>query len=1159
MRSAITRNRQTLRQLVRREVATILSAAPSEVPEATTLAGLGIDSLEACALSNRFLELLGAEVHPSELLPATSRTVADLLGRRVPHGRPRPAGRAPSARWCASYAASYAQRSIWLALASTPSSPSYNLSVQFRVLGSFIAAHLAHACTDLVGRHPVLRTTYATSRSDLRCTIRGCPSSAPFREVDAATWTKRTLDIALARERERPFRLDRDILFRVAVFRIADRMHVVSITSHHLACDLWSLETLLDELGDLYARRSDVRGPTGWVPPPQYREHARRLRSLIGSPGGERLWRYWRGRLRGPVAPLAFPSNDPSWQAQPASPRRFRLNATITARIERLARDHNVTEAAALLAVYIVALSCCSGQPRLRVGVPTHGRGSRAYRNTVGNFVNPVVIDAELSPESSFSELLKHTAGRLNDALRHALYPVGLLTERLRLGRDVSEHPLFQATFAVHRAHLFEQDQVAAALVGHGGAHFALGALRCRSLPTPVTNGQFDLSLSLARDRHHYHGTLGYDSCRLTKAIAARVLHAFTKTVRLVCGNPRLLIGDLLTVSRPPAAIAESASPAVARDIDLVTVIRAQCARAPSAIAVVDESGTHSYAALQDRAHEVAAWLSLSGVRVDDTVAISLPMGFELIATALGAWIAGAAFLLLDASQPAGYLQELLRDVQPSVLIGEVPGEPLAAISAPRVEAQANGSHVDEPQARPQLPPGDAAAYIIYTSGSTGRPKGIVVTRRGIANRLLWMATALALNSSDRILVKTSPAFDVSLWELFAPLTCGATGVCLAPGGIPDPQRVISTIDREAITTVHFVPSLIGPLYPIKALTRRRSVKHVIFSGETLTPSLPDTLCATTSTNVYNFYGPTETTIDVTWWKCRRGSRRRVPIGWPIDGTTIHLLNDALEPVPALTDGEIYVSGVGLARGYNHQPGLTAARFVANPWGAAGTRIYATGDIGRYRPDGVLEFIGRSDEQVKVRGVRIETAHLAHVISRCAGVKEAAAVVTDRRRDAVLTAFVVPSRPLSATHLTRWLRQRVPHSMIPARVVFVDSLPRGPSGKVDVSRLRRSLADAYGEGPETSDSLQRTVHKVWARALGRNSFGMDDSFFDVGGHSFLAIRIISTINRAFKVELPFSTLLGGSPTVASVSDELRAALERGDRAGSKTRRENAIP
>ncbi|PZF89474.1 amino acid adenylation domain-containing protein, partial [Micromonospora deserti] len=553
-------------------------------------------------------------------------------------------------------------------------------------------------------------------------------------------------------------------------------------------------------------------------------------------------------------------------------------------------------------------------------------------------------------------------------------------------------------------------------------------------------------------------------------------------------------------------------------DQTLPQLFAAQVARTPDATALVSGDIRLSYAQLAARVDRLAELLAARGAGPERLVGVALPRSVELVVTLLAIHRAGAAYLPLDVDYPADRLRYMIADAAPALVVTAGRAGDWLPDDMPRLylDAATTGG-----AAATTVPLPDQPAYVIYTSGSTGRPKGVVVSHRAIVNRLLWMQAEYGLTADDRVLQKTPASFDVSVWEFFWPLITGAALVVARPGGHQDPAYLARLIEAERVTTVHFVPSMLRVFLAEPAAVRCASaLRRVICSGEAFPAELRDRFYAgygTGGPRLHNLYGPTEAAVDVTYWPCAPGERGPVPIGWPVSNTGLRVLDDRLCPVPTGQVGELYLTGVQLARGYLNRAGLTAQRFVADPHGGPGERMYRTGDLARRRADGALEYLGRVDHQVKIRGFRIELGEVEAALAACPGVAQAAVLAReDRPGDRRLVGYLVPE-PGSAPAddaLRTHLAARLPEYMVPAAFVSLPAMPLSANGKLDRGALPAPDFAALATAAAPRTPREELLCRLYAEILGLPAVGVSDSFFTLGGDSIKATTLVSRLRAA---------------------------------------------
>ncbi|HEU0076346.1 MAG TPA: amino acid adenylation domain-containing protein, partial [Longimicrobiaceae bacterium] len=759
-----------------------------------------------------------------------------------------------------------------------------------------------------------------------------------------------------------------------------------------------------------------------------------------------------------------------------------------------------------------------------------------------------------------FRSLLAAQRAEVLGALGAQAYPLERLVEQLQPERDAGRTPLFQAMFVLQQA--ARLPSATACALGVEGVAEERGPLVVEPVAIPQEAAQFDLVLEMGEVGDGLAGLLRYDADLFEPATARRMASHLVRLLEGIAADPDAPAGALELLAdeergevlagfnRTDTAYPDAAAP-------LHHLVEAQVRRSPDAPAVVFEGGTLTYADLGRRADRLAAALRARGVGPETRVGVCMERSPELVVALLGVLKAGGAYVPLDPDYPAERLAHMAADSAVPVLLaqphlrGRLPESGAEVVVLDRTDpASAAGvcPGAGGPGCGGRCSAGgaeaspDNLAYVIYTSGSTGTPKGAMNAHRGVVNRLLWMQAEYALGPGDAVLQKTPFSFDVSVWELFWPLMVGARLVLARPGGHRDPAYLGELMEREGITTLHFVPSMLHAFLEATAAAPA-GLRRVVCSGEALPAELQERFFERfPGVELHNLYGPTEAAVDVTSWACRPGEgRRSVPIGRPVANTRCYVLDGRLAPAPVGVPGELYLGGVQVGRGYLGRPGLTAERFVPDPFGEprGGARLYRTGDLARWLPEGVLEYLGRTDDQVKVRGFRIEPGEIEAVLARHPGVRECAVVAFGASPgETRLAADLVPRGAApGAAELREHLRGSLPEHMVPSAFVALERLPLTPSGQLD----RRALpAPAGGAGRGSAayvaprSDVEALLAGIWAETRGVERVGVHDDFFDLGGHSLLAVRVASRVQEAFGVSLALHTLFQ-SPTVESLS------------------------
>jgi amino acid adenylation domain-containing protein len=1140
-------------------VAGVLGLPPEQLPAGAPLTGLGLDSLRAIELRAGLRAGPGLDVPLSDLL--TGVTTAELVARppagpptREPPGAERPASREPPTGDSGSgeppateHPASDGQRALWLIQRSAPASTAYHVSRAARIQSGLDPDALERALRAVVDRHPALRTCLP-DRGGVPVQ-RVVPRSGPVLERHRLPGlAEDALRRRVQADADRPFDLARGPLFRASLYSRADTDHVLLLSLHHAVTDFWSLTVLVDELLAGYQGRRppatsimEVQHRPAGDPPPQLHDQH--------GPG------YWRRALAGAPPELALPTSFPRPRVQSfrGATHRLRLDPAGLRRLDEFAAATGVTRFAALAAGFAAVLSRYTGEPEVVFGAPTAGRRD-GEQDRLGYFVNPVPLRVRVPAGGSFRELARQVRQVVIEALEHPV-PFPRLVEAVRPVRDPGRPPVIQAMLALQRPPAGRPDLGGFAVADESVPVRLGGGLAVRPFRLAETGAAFDLSLSLAEVDGGLTGTVSYCAdlfdppavARLTGHLTTVLAGAMAEPDRPLAALPLLAAGERAQA----LAVAEGPAHGYPDGLPLDRLFAQRVAGCPEATAVVAGPHRLSYAELDQRADRLAARLVTGyGVRRGDRVGVFLPRGPDAPVAFWAALKAGGGYLPLAPDLPPARLAWLVTDAAPKVVVtcrrlaGRLPagGPATVWLDEPAPDQPPPDQPPPDQPGRPggRAGPGpDDLAYVLYTSGSTGRPKGVMVPHHAAVHTALTLAGGLAITPASRVLQFASCAYDVHVSDLLSAHLSGAE-LHLPPeeAAVPGPATV-ALLARERITHVTLSPSVLAALpdADLPALT------HILCGGE---PCPPEVVSRWGPGREFrNAYGPTETTVCVSWVSCRPDGRRP-PIGAPMPNASVHVLDGRMEPVPVGVPGEIYVGGPRVSWGYLGRPGLTAAGFVPDPFRpGTGARLYRTGDRARRLPDGTVDFLGRRDDQLKIRGVRVEPGEVAARLRDLPGVRDAAVVPgAGPAGGAELVAYLVADRDRRPVpELRGLLRAELPEPWLPAAFVYLDALPLNPSGKLD----RRALpppapADRGRSGrldPRTE--LERVIAEVWATVLGHPAVGARDHFFDeLGGSSLLVGRVTSELGRRLGRDLPV-TLLFEHPTVEALARRLDPA------------------
>ncbi|WP_338871407.1 amino acid adenylation domain-containing protein [Myxococcus stipitatus] len=1018
------------------------------------------------------------------------------------------------------FPASASQQRLWfLHELDAQWSVAYHLPVAFRVAGAVDRVALQRALNLVVARHEALRTRLAYLDGELVQVIhpdaRVTLSFADLSHVPANERGEQTRRL-LAAEARRPFQFTEDSLLRVCLLRMGATEHVLLVTVHHLVADGSSVELLVRELVDSYDACLRGAEPSPPALPIQYADYVEWQRKWLGTEAHAAQSRYWKQKLAGAPQAMELPVDHPrpSVQTFRGATTEFTLSPELGAAVRRHARANGVTPYILLLQAFAIVLRRYTGQDDFLIGTPVANRERPELEPLIGFLANTLVVRVDLSGDPRMDAMSARIRETLLEALTHQQLPFEQLVEALQPQRTLSHNPLFQVMFGMQEAPL---------------ARLAMGGHTLERLPVDPGTSRFDLSFFLIDDGDRVHGIVEYSSDLFEADTITHLVQHFTRAVEGMLDetHPRLsrLALDTEADRRELLARAFHAEPRAF--VPIHEAVAAQAARTPERVAVQCGAIRLTYRELMTRVHRLAGALRARGVRTEDRVAIHLERSPDLLVALLAVLEAGGAYVPVDPRYPHERIRAMLEDARPRALV-TTPQLASLAVDIPHVLTPDEVAETDQNIAPSPTAGEHTLAYVLYTSGSTGRPKGVMVTHGALANFLDTMAREPGLSGEDVLAAVTTFSFDIAALELYLPLLVGARVVMATQEQTADARELAALLDTHDVTVMQATPAT------WRLLTdtgwRPSGSFTALCGGEALPQDLADLLMSGGGA-LWNLYGPTETTV----WSCRKRLHpgERVTLGRPVGNTSTHVLDEHLMPVPSGVSGELFIGGEGVARGYWGLPERTAERFVPDPFSTSpGARLYRTGDLVRRRPDGDLVYLGRADHQVKLRGFRIELEEVEAVLRRHTEVRDVAVRVwgTDEARRQ-LVAHVVPARTQPPEDLSRRLREHarahLPEYMVPATIALLDTLPLTPNGKVD----RRALPspDAASTSSERTrvaprSDTERQVAEVWTRLLEREQVSVHDDFFELGGNSLLAGRLVQLLDQVFGVRVPMRDL-----------------------------------
>ncbi|GGN88978.1 non-ribosomal peptide synthetase [Nocardia rhizosphaerihabitans] len=1113
---------------------------------------LGGHSLLGARLLSRIRAVLDAELTVRDLFEAP--TVAALADRvAAATGATRPLlSRQP---YPERIPLSFGQARLWFLNRFEGESASFNIPVVLRLRGALDPAVVERALLDVVARHESLRTVFPERDGVAVQEIidaRALDGRWQFSSIEA---TEQTVGAQVAELAQRGFDLTRDLPFRAAIFSLGTESAaecVLATVFHHIAADGWSMAPFARDVAVAIAARLEGGAPATDELPVQYADFALWQRAVLGSIADpdsalSRHANYWREVLAGAPAELALPADRPRRAAPSYSGASvpIALSAEVHRGVLAVARSGGASVFMVLHAAVSVLLSKLGAGTDVVVGTPVAGRPDIALDDVVGFFLNTVVLRMDITGDPSFTEVVERARSVDLGAFEHQELPFESLVEIVNPERASNRHPLFQVLVVLQNT---EQP-----LLSLPGVDVAIE-------PVDTASTKVDLEFTFveqydaAGECAGLTGSLRFATDLFDQATGALLAERLTGLLESLVAAPDQHLSRVSLVSGAERAELASWNDTT-REVSALPVpdLFAQRVRStPDATAVVFGARSLSYRELDASSNRLARYLIGRGVGPESFVAVMVPRSERLIVTLLAVLKAGGAYVPVDAEYPAERIAFMLGDsgarwvLTESSVAESVPAEFAGrriVLDRPDLVAEAAAYAPepvdDEDRVAPLL--SGCAAYVIYTSGSTGKPKGVITSHGSLVAHLEWMREYVGVDADDRVLQKTPVSFDVSVWELFLPLVVGARVVVAEPGGHRDPGYLAELIRGARVSVAHFVPSMLEQFLAAEVETGG-TLNTVVCSGEPLPDSTAARFADRFGTAVLrNLYGPTEASIDVTASLVRAG--HPVTIGAPVWNTRAYVLDSGLQLVPPGVLGELYVGGVQLARGYHGRCGLTAARFVADPFDGAGERIYRTGDLVRWNSAGELEYVGRADDQVKIRGFRIELGEVEAALRALPAVEQAVVITRpDGDGGDRLVGYVVTAEAAS-TQLRADLAATLPAHLVPAVIVVLDELPLTPNGKVD----RKALPDpdfgtlVSARGPR--DGREEVLSGLFAEVLGLPRVGIDDSFFGLGGHSLLGTQLLSRVRTVLGVELSVRDLFE-APTVATLSERAGTAAGR---------------
>ncbi|BET97552.1 non-ribosomal peptide synthetase [Xenorhabdus taiwanensis] len=1048
-----------------------------------------------------------------------------------------------------SFPLSEAQRSRWFQYQIDPDKRGQNNSAFCAHIKGLTAKRLEEALNKLVQRHPMLRTSFGLYHDELGYCIADS-TKITLTIHDAQHLSEETLKQRVQDDCWHMFDLAHPLRVYASWYQCNQQESIMVLTFDHLAVDGWSYWILLDELDVLLSAK-----PLEPAPENSFHDYVEWQQQWLKSASAKKQQQFWQNTLAGDLAVSQWPPKNSTLPATGKISLKRIINKSLTHKLQALALKYDNSLFAVFLAAYQILLSRYTEVDDVIIGSILPGRGRARWGKLVGEFINPVALRCQINGDMTVQEHITQATKTIRQGIENQKYPFSKVLEQLKLQRNTETHPVFQTVMIFQKAR-YIGDLTTLWMAEDDDVTVQWGNAELRPFPYPLyADVSVPLMINVLESGDHIGYTFYYDTAIFDAAFISQLMQNLLTLLEAMVDD------EQQTIVRLPL-MDEQARQQVLHDFNntnkpfpqhalIHQFVEQQAARNPTAIALLYGNTQLSYMALNQRANQLAHALVAAGIHPDDRVAICMERSLDMVISLLGILKAGAAYVPLDPEYPTDRLAYILADSEPVVLLTHhglqeqlpVTEIPVWFLDNPTVQANIACQNDDNLEASYLGLTSRHLAYVLYTSGSTGLPKGVMNEHRSVVNRLLWAQDTYQLTPQDRVLQKTPFSFDVSVWEFFLPLMSGAQLVMARPGGHKEPHYLLEEIENRHITTIHFVPSMLQSFLHYIPAGRCLSLRQILCSGEALPYALQQhCLSHLSHSELHNLYGPTEAAIDVTAWQCVQDRYiGQVPIGHPIANIQIYILDTHGEPVPIGMAGEIYIGGVGVARGYLNLPELTAERFINDPFNTdPAARLYKTGDLGRWLPDGSITYLGRNDFQVKIRGLRIELGEIETRLTQCAGIREAVVVARENgTNDKRLVAYLIPNQDSipSISQLREQLSRNLADYMIPSAFVVMEAFPLSPNGKLDRKALPAPdhVAMSSREYAAPEGETEEQLAAIWQALLGLDRVSRYDNFFELGGHSLLVLQLQSQIKQTFDVELSLHQLFS-HPTLCQLEE-----------------------
>ncbi len=1149
--------------IIRTKISKVLRLPKRKIDIDKSLTSLGLDSIMAMELNSKLNLILGFSIPVAKLIEGPSiKDLSSFIARKINSKTseiyPKVYRRGSDS---GEFQLSYGQRAMWFQHQMAPDSI-FNPSYAARIRNEVDVDLLRKSFEIVLKRHPQLRANFKFKNGKPVQFIRDDYTDF-FKYESLEDLSIDEIKQRLNNDAKMQFDLEKDQLFKVHLYKIEDRDFLIQLIAHHIVVDMWSQAVIVSEVEKLYASNLDESklNPVQF----HYTDYVAWQSELLAGETGKKIWKYWEENLKGELPVLDLPTDKPRPAVQTFNglSKTLLINDKLTEKVKKLSKQTNSTLFVTLLSAFKVLLSKYSGQTDIIVGTPTTGRSVGEFENIVGYFVNPVAIRTLLKPTYSFKQIVAEVQKSSINAIDHQDYPFNLIVEKIQPERNVSISPIFQVMFVFQKAQLLDEQGLTDLAIGDESLTMKLGGLPLESVKIEDNKAPFEITFIMAQTAKGLGITVTYNSDLFSSNTIDRMLNHYKTILNKVCDNINITLNEIDLLSDEDKEIIlknwnDTSVPKLKFD-SIIEWFEHQVEINPGKIALTFGGKNLTYFELNQKANHLAHYLIKKGVKKDQLIGICMERSFEMIISLLAIMKAGSAYVPIDCEYPLDRINYIVNDSEVTYLITKKKNkEKLALPDETLILLDVEKSEIDnESDINPNIKLSkNNLAYSIYTSGSTGKPKGALITHGNIINLTYTQIQKFEINTESRILQFASFSFDASVSEIFTALLSGAELHLVKSEDLLSASSLINILRSEKITTCTLPPSLLKAL-PAEQID---NLKVLISAGEECTPEIYSKWG--NNRTFINAYGPTETTICASVCKVNNSYAQKIPIGKPIDNVQIYILDENLNVVPVGIRGEIYISGEGVARGYKNRPDLTAEKFLPNPFsGLSGSRMYRTGDMGKYLPDGKIVFLGRMDHQIKFRGFRIELSEIEYQLMKHPSIKQTYVEARKSKNgEHKLVAYYVTIQGSNGIdiELKTFLKKYLPEYMVPSYYINLKEIPINSNGKVS----KKALPDPFlikrpGELISPATHTEKVLASIWSEVLGIENIGLDDNFFELGGHSLNVIQIQTKIKEKFNKELSvvelfkYPTIKSFSKFLSNESIELETKKVKIDRANKQ--------